>query len=256
MRRGLPKLSEPSYAVQCDHIFKRYKTTRVFEQGLKGYLFNFIRLLFAKTCHYTAVSELDLAIAKGECFGIIGKNGAGKSTILGMIAEVIYPSSGKLTVNGRIAPLLELGAGFHSDLTGRENIVINGILLGLTKREITAKINDIIDFSGLADFIDQPMRTYSTGMYMRLGFSVAVNIEPEILLVDEVLAVGDEEFQQKCITRMKEFKQQGVTIIFVSHAMTVAEQVCDRIALIEKGRVIKVGQPSEVIKFYRDGKTE
>lgn len=238
--------------ISFQNITKQYPVTNIFDQGLKGYLLNIHKNLFAPSKTYQALSGISLDINQGEFFGLIGRNGAGKSTTLGLIAKVIHPTQGEMTVKGRVAPLLELGAGFHHDLTGRENIIINGILLGLTRRQIENKIDDIIEFSGLIDFIDKPMRTYSTGMYMRLGFSVAVNIDPEILLVDEVLAVGDEQFQQKCLTKMKEFKENGTTIVFVSHDLTTAEKVCDRIAFLEKGKLIMVGSPAEVIKCYRE----
>ena len=168
-----------------------------------------------------------------------------------MIAQVISPTTGSVEVNGRVAPLLELGAGFHDDLTGRENIIVNGVLLGLTKAEIAAKVDDIIEFSGLGDFIDAPMRTYSSGMYMRLGFSVAIHTNPDILLVDEVLAVGDAEFQEKCMDKMKSFKKNGVTIVFVSHALGTAEALCDRVAYLANHTVVGIGNPKEMFELYQ-----
>jgi len=248
----LLKLSSQETVVEFKNVSKFYKTSRIFDQGFKGYLLNFHKNLFEKSQQYVALSEINLQIKKGEFVGLIGRNGAGKSTTLGLIAKVIHPSKGEMIIKGRVAPLLELGAGFHSDLTGRENIRINGVLLGLTRKEVEKRMDDIIEFSGLNEFIDQPMRTYSTGMYMRLGFSVAVNIDPEILLVDEVLAVGDEQFQQKCIKKMQEFKEKGTTIVFVSHDLTTAEKVCDRIAYLEKGKLISVGTPAEVIQKYKE----
>ncbi len=163
----------------------------------------------------------------------------------------MHPTTGKVSVNGRIAPLLELGAGFHSDLTGRENILVNGVLLGLTRQEVRAKMDEIIEFSGLGDFIEQPMRTYSTGMYMRLGFSVAVSINPDILLVDEVLAVGDEPFQKQCMDKMAEFKSRGATIILVTHSLGDAEKLCDRAILLHHGQVASLGKPKDVYEHYR-----
>ena len=170
---------------------------------------------------------------KGETLGIIGKNGAGKSTILGLIAGVLRPNTGRVMVNGRISPLLELGAGFHPELTGRENIMLKGVLIGLTRSEVLKKIDEIIEFSELDDFIDQPVRIYSSGMLARLGFSIVASLDPEILLIDEILAVGDMDFQKKCIQRMTAFKKRGVTIIFVSHNLASVENICDRLLWIE-----------------------
>ena len=242
-------------AIKFSGVSKKYFVSNIFDKGIKGFILNMFRPNYVKKSEYEALANINVEIKKGEFFGLIGQNGAGKSTTLGLIAKVLYPTTGKIEINGRVAPLLELGAGFHDDLTGRENIVVNGVLLGLTKKQVMAKMEEIIEFSGLGKFIDEPMRTYSSGMYMRLGFSVAVNIEPDILLVDEVLAVGDEEFQKKCMDKMQEFKQKGVTIVFVSHALDVAEKVCDRIAYLKQGTVVCVGKPHETIELYR-GKKE
>lgn len=249
MKRGLQKLSE--YAIEFIDVKKEYTITNMYSQGVKGLFVNFFRKNYLKTNKHIVINNLNLKIKKGEFVGFIGKNGAGKSTTLGLMAKVLYPTSGKVKINGRVAPLLELGAGFHNDLTGRENIMVNGVLLGLTRKEVKNKMDEIIEFSGLENFIDEPMRTYSSGMYMRLGFSVAVNIDPDILLVDEVLAVGDENFQKKCLEKMKEFKEKGITIIFVTHSLNIAETVCDRIAYIENGQLVKIGNPKDIIDLYR-----
>ncbi len=187
-----------------------------------------------------AINDITFSIKKGESFGLTGPNGSGKSTILGLIAGVLKPDCGIIKTNGRIAPLLELGAGFHPELTGRENIMLNSIILGMTKKKAEKKIDEIIEFSELGDFIEQPIRTYSTGMLARLGFSVAVYIDPEVLLVDEILAVGDENFQKKCIDKMMSFKNKGVTIVFVSHSMAQVHEICDRVARMEKGKLLSI----------------
>jgi lipopolysaccharide transport system ATP-binding protein len=201
---------------------------------------------------FCALSNVSFEIGAGECVSVIGPNGAGKSTTLGLIAGVLRPSSGTVHAVGRVCPLLELGAGFHSELNGRENIVLNGILLGLTRREVLDRVDDIIAFSELQEFIDAPLRTYSTGMVARLGFSVAVHLEPGILLVDEALAVGDHAFRQKCFRRMQQFRERGTTMVFVSHEIDSLAQISDRVALIVGGRLVEIGEPARVIDRYRN----
>ncbi|HEX9501930.1 MAG TPA: ABC transporter ATP-binding protein, partial [Thermoanaerobaculia bacterium] len=178
---------------------------------------------------------MSFVVDRGEAFGIIGRNGSGKSTMLKVISGILKPTSGVVRVNGRVAALIELGAGFHPEITGRENIVINGIMLGLSRREIEKRFEAIVDFSGIRDFIDQPVKTYSSGMYVRLGFAVAVHVDPEILLIDEVLAVGDEEFSQKCIAKIQEMKYRGVTLIFVTHQLDQVRNLCDRALWLDHG---------------------
>ncbi len=189
-----------------------------------------------------AVRDVSFEIKRGESFGFMGPNGSGKSTILSLIAGVLKPDGGSILVNGRVAPLLELGAGFHHELTGRENIMLNSIILGMTKKEAEKKTEKIIEFSELGEFIDQPIRTYSSGMLARLGFSVAIHVEPEILLVDEILAVGDENFQKKCLDKMLSFKKNGVTIVFVSHNIEQVEKICDRVARLDKGSIVSIDE--------------
>ncbi|MDQ0205187.1 ABC transporter ATP-binding protein [Pectinatus haikarae] len=237
-------------AIEFVNVTKKYIINNAFQQGIKGFILNMLKPSYHRSNIYTAITDMNFCVKKGESFGLIGKNGAGKSTTLGLIARVLYPTVGKITVNGRVAPLLELGAGFHTDLTGRENAMINGVLLGLTIDEVKEKMDKIINFSGLGHFIDLPVRTYSTGMLVRLGFSVAINTNPDILLVDEVLAVGDAEFQEKCINAMQNFKKQGVTIVFVSHALKAAEIICDRIAYIDNHKIIGIGTPHEMMEIY------
>jgi lipopolysaccharide transport system ATP-binding protein len=228
-----------------------FRTYHHYHAGLKTLALN-PRLVGARRQRDTflAIDELSLTVCQGETFGILGRNGAGKSTLLSLIAGVLRPTSGIISVQGRISPLLELGVGFTPDLTGIENIVINGVLLGLRRREVEAKMDDIIDFSGLGPFIDQPLKTYSSGMQMRLGFAIAIHAEPDILLVDEVLAVGDAEFQKKCLGRIADLRKRGVTIVLVSHDLPTMESVCDRAAYIEKGRLVAIGRPSEVTGIY------
>jgi len=201
-----------------------------------------------------ALRDLSFSIKKGEAVGIIGKNGAGKSTLLKLIAKVSEPTTGSVTVNGRVTPLLELGAGFHPDLTGRENILLNGVILGLKENYIKKIFSDIVKFSEIEEFIDIPIKHYSSGMYMRLAFSVAVFTNPQILLIDEILAVGDVTFQEKCLKKMEEFKKRKVTIIFVSHDMETVKNFCNRIIYLESGRKVYDGEPAEAVKMYTPSK--
>ncbi|OGK20266.1 hypothetical protein A3C23_04910 [Candidatus Roizmanbacteria bacterium RIFCSPHIGHO2_02_FULL_37_13b] len=199
-----------------------------------------------------ALKNVSFLVKKGETVGVIGNNGAGKSTLLTMIAGVSSPTSGKVDVKGRISPLIELGAGFHPELTGRENIYLNGVILGIKEGEIKNNIGNIIDFSELQlRFIDMPVKHYSSGMYMRLAFSVAVFTNPDILLVDEILAVGDVAFQHKCLNRMAEFKKQGVTIIFVSHSLATVENFCSRVIYLKQGVVAYDGEVQGGISLYK-----
>lgn len=197
-----------------------------------------------------ALKNINLKIKKGETVGIIGKNGAGKSTLLKLIAGVSQPTNGRIFVTGRVVPLIELGAGFHPELTGRENIYLNGVILGLSEKEIRQRVNEIIKFSEIEKFIDTPVKFYSSGMYMRLAFSVSVFVDPEILLVDEILAVGDEQFQKKCLQRMSEFKKNGVTIVFVSHNLNIVKNFCSRVLYLQEGKIIFDGKPEEAINYY------
>lgn len=224
-----------------------------FTGGIKNLIFHPVKgIRSLRGSHFLALKDISFEVKKGETLGIIGKNGAGKSTILGLIAGVLKPSIGKITVNGRVSPLLELGAGFHNELTGRENIILKGILMGLTKKDIIRKIDEIIEFSELNEFIDQPIRVYSSGMLARLGFSVAAHIDSQIILIDEILAVGDESFQRKCLDRMLTFKKNGVTILFVSHAMEKIDFICDRVMWIEEHRIKAIGNTDEIIHRYME----
>ncbi len=199
---------------------------------------------------FWALQDINLAIKKGETVGIIGPNGAGKSTLLKLMAGVTKPTKGEIKINGQIAPLIELGAGFHPELTGRENVTLNGVILGLSKKEIEEKFKEIVDFAELWEFIDQPIKHYSSGMYLRLAFSVAVHTNPDILLIDEILAVGDSSFQAKCFAKMEEFKKAGVTIIFVSHALGQIQSFCTRAVYLDEHRIIADGDVKEVCERY------
>jgi ABC-type polysaccharide/polyol phosphate transport system ATPase subunit len=200
---------------------------------------------------FDAVKDVSLDIHKGEMIGLIGRNGSGKSTLLKIIAGVYRPTKGSVAVTGTLAPLIELGAGFHHELTGRENILLNGLLLGYSKDEMKRREQSIIDFAEIGDFIDSPVKQYSSGMYMRLAFSVATEVNPDILLVDEILAVGDELFKRKCFERIESFRDAGKTIVFVSHSMEQILKYCDRAVLLERGHVMAQGDPAEVVDAYK-----
>jgi ABC-type polysaccharide/polyol phosphate transport system ATPase subunit len=206
--------------------------------------------------HFVALDGVDLVVRRGECVALVGRNGAGKSTLLSLISRIYRPTSGTIAVNGRIAPLLELGAGFHPDLTGVENVIFNGIILGLTRKQVQARMAEIVAFAELEHHIDAPVRTYSSGMLARLGFSVAVHVDAEILIVDEVLAVGDFAFEQKCYARIADFRRGGGTILFVSHNMESVRQVADRCVWLRSGRVEREGSPDEVIQAYQADRSE
>lgn len=197
-----------------------------------------------------ALKDINFEIAQGEMVGIIGKNGAGKSTLLKLLSRVTAPTTGSIKIKGRIAALLEVGTGFHPELTGRENIYLNGAILGMKRAEISAKLNEIIEFSGCQKYIDTPVKRYSSGMIVRLGFAVAAHLEPEILIVDEVLAVGDAEFQEKCIGKMKDISNAGRTVIFVSHNMASMKALCQKGVLMEHGQIIQIGPMNDVIETY------
>jgi len=202
---------------------------------------------------FWALQGITVNIAKGEIFGFIGRNGAGKSTLLKVISRVLVPTRGRVWIKGRVSPLLELGGGFHPELTGRENVYLNGTLLGHSHRDIIAHMDEIIEFAELGTFIDAPLRTYSSGMVARLGFAVATTWKPEILILDEVLSVGDEAFQLKCQNRMESFRQDEVTTLIVTHSMQTVMTLCTRAAWIDHGVIKAIGAPEEVIELYRKG---
>jgi ABC-type polysaccharide/polyol phosphate transport system ATPase subunit len=197
-----------------------------------------------------ALRGITFDVEKGEAFGVIGRNGSGKSTLLKIISGILKPTSGTLSVDGRVSALIELGAGFHPEISGRENIYINGIMLGLTRREIDKRFDQILEFAGIGEYLDQPVKTYSSGMYVRLGFAVAVNVEPDVLLIDEVLAVGDEEFSQKCLAKIQEMKYRGVTMLFVTHQLDLVRNLCDRALWLDHGTIAGLGDPVRTVDAY------
>jgi lipopolysaccharide transport system ATP-binding protein len=233
-----------------DGASKHYPFYHHITGGIKNFLFTLPRSLSElRSSKFEAIRDVSFEVFRGETFGIIGNNGAGKSTILGLIAGVLKPSAGKVEVRGRVSPLLELGAGFHPELTGKENIILNGVLMGLKRAEVLKKMDEIIEFSELHEFIGQPIRVYSSGMLARLGFSVVAHLEPEILLVDELLAVGDAAFQEKCFDKMMEIKEKA-TIVLVSHSMDTVAKICDRAMWIDNHTVRMLGAPADVTEGY------
>ena len=203
-----------------------------------------------------ALAGISFEVGRGEALGVIGGNGSGKSTLLKLVAGILRPTRGRVEVDGRAAALIELGAGFHPEISGRENVYINGAVLGLSRAEVARRFDSIVEFAGLGDFIDEPVKNYSSGMYVRLGFAVAVHTEPDVLLVDEVLAVGDEEFAHRCLRRISEMLAAGKALLFVSHALTVVEEVCDRVLWLDRGRQRLVGSPRRVCDAYRQAVAE
>src|ERR1700674_5270714 len=199
---------------------------------------------------FPALTEVSFTVPKGSTFGVIGRNGSGKSTALKLVAGITKPTSGSVKVAGRISALIELGAGFHPEISGRENVFINGIMLGLTKREIQNRFHEIVEFAELEEFIDAPVKTYSSGMYMRLGFAVAIHVDPDVLLVDEVLAVGDEGFTHKCLDKFSEFKRRGRTILLVTHSLNLVERFCDEALWLDGGKGLAPGGPKGVVGAY------
>ena len=199
---------------------------------------------------FTALTDVSFSVPEGSTVGVIGRNGSGKSTALKLVAGITKPTSGTVSVRGRVSALIELGAGFHPEISGRENVYINGIMLGLSKREVEQRFDAIVDFAELRDFIDEPVKTYSSGMYMRLGFSVAIHVDPDVLLVDEVLAVGDEAFTHKCLDKFAEFKRRGRTTLLVTHTLGLVERFCDEAIWLDAGASAAEGLPKRVIDAY------
>ena len=239
---------EKGIAIRVEHVSKMYKLYDKPSDRLKESLG-----LTRKKCyreHY-ALTDVNFEVPKGETIGIIGTNGAGKSTILKIITGVLNPTSGEVIVDGRISALLELGAGFNMEYTGVENVYLQGTMIGFSEEEIDARLQDILDFADIGDFVNQPVKTYSSGMFVRLAFAVAINIDPEILIVDEALSVGDVFFQAKCYRKFEEFKQQGKTILFVSHDLNSISKYCDRVLLLDHGKVVASGVPKEMVDLYK-----
>ena len=241
----------PTYSVQFEDVVQRFRVIRERHDTLRE---AFARITRSRTTYheFEAVKHVSFEVSKGEVVGIIGRNGSGKSTILKLVAGVYTPTSGRVEVNGSIAPLIELGAGFHHELTGRENILLNGLLLGLSKRQVHEREAKIIEFAELGEFIDSPIKQYSSGMYMRLAFSVATEVDPDILIVDEILGVGDGGFREKCFDRIRQFRDSGKTILMVSHEMGTMSSFCSRLLLIHHGKLVEEGEPSRVVARYEE----
>lgn len=236
------------YAIRVENVSKMYKLYDKPSDRLKEAL-GFTKKVRYK--EYYALKDLSFDVKRGETVGIIGTNGAGKSTILKIITGVLSQTDGEVEINGRISALLELGAGFNQEYNGIENIYLNGTMMGFTREEIDAKMDSILEFADIGDFVQQPVKTYSSGMFVRLAFAVAINIEPEILIVDEALSVGDVFFQAKCYQKFEEFKREGKTILFVSHDLGSISKYCDRVILLNKGRKVSEGTPKEMIDLYK-----
>lgn len=233
--------------IQVENIYKSFKVFNDKGRTLKELV------LFKKRRKYelrNVLKGINFSVDKGEAIGIIGENGCGKSTLLKLMTRIIYPDKGRMIIKGRVSSLIELGAGFHPDMSGRENIYTNAAIYGLSKKEIDAKLQDIIDFSELHDFIDNPVRTYSSGMYMRLAFSVSINVNADVLLIDEILGVGDENFQRKCHAKLDELKKEGVTIAIVSHDLGTIKSFCDKSLWINNGVIEKYGMSDTVVDEY------
>lgn len=233
-------------AIKINHVYKSFKLVYDKAYTLKERLVRHHN----KANYREVLNDINLTINKGETVALIGVNGSGKSTLLKLMTKIIYPTKGNIIVNGKLTSLLELGAGFHPDFTGRENIYFNASIFGLTAKEIDNRIDDIISFSELGELIDNPVRTYSSGQYMRLAFSIAINVDAEILLIDEILAVGDQHFQDKCFNKLAELKNSDKTIVIVSHSLGTIEKLCDRGIWIHNGKVMMDGNISDTIKEY------
>lgn len=238
-----------STAVSVQGVSKRFRLYHERNQSLKAAVLRHGRASYEE---FWALRDVSFEVEQGTTFGLVGHNGSGKSTLLKLLAGVYRPTSGSIVSTGRISALLELGAGFHGDLTGRENIHLNGAILGMSRKQIDAAMDEIIDFAGIGEFIDAPVKVYSSGMYVRLGFSIAVTVDPEILIVDEIIAVGDEEFQRKCFDHLYELRKRGTTIVLVSHAMGLVSDLCDRGVWLDHGTVQEVGEIRDVVDGYLD----
>lgn len=246
-----PSSGAPELAVVLSGVSVCYRIPTERINTLKEQVIRRVTGRSVKSNEFWALRNITLKVHQGEAIGLIGNNGAGKSTLLKVIARVQRPTSGKVRVRGSISPLIELGAGFHPELTGRENIFINGAMLGFSKRQMRQKFDSIVAFSELEAFIDAPLRTYSSGMIARLGFAVASDVEPDILIIDEALSVGDEAFQKKCLARMNAFRQEGTTIFFVTHALDIVHTLCPRAIWLDGGRIRYAGPTDEVVDAYR-----
>jgi ABC-type polysaccharide/polyol phosphate transport system ATPase subunit len=235
-------------AVAVNQLWKSFRLYHERNQYLKAAILKGRRARYEE---FWALKGVDFTVPTGSTFGVIGSNGSGKSTLLKTMAGILQPEKGSVEIKGRVSALLELGAGFHPELTGRENVFLNGAILGLSKKEITARFDDIVEFAGLPDFIDTPVKNYSSGMFVRLGFAVAAHVDPDVLLIDEVLSVGDESFQRRCAEKIDQFRRDGRTIVFVSHGLDQVGQLCEDVAWIDKGELRMLGRANDVISAYQ-----
>lgn len=241
-------MNKNEYSIKVEGVYKSFNIYLDKANSIKESLISFFKR--NRKEKRIVLDGVSLKIKKGEAVALIGTNGSGKSTLLKLMTKIIYPNKGKIVTRGKLTSLLELGAGFHPDFSGRENIYFNASIFGLTKKQIDKRLDKIVEFSELGSYIDNPVRTYSSGMYMRLAFSVAINVDAEILLVDEILAVGDQHFQEKCLEKMKELKKEGKTMVFVTHSMDAVKSLCDRAIWICDGKIKMDGDVDSVIKDY------
>ena len=240
-------MDEREVTVEADHVSKKFKLVHERNQSIKAAIMRGRRTISED---FWALRDVSFQVHRGETFGLIGENGSGKSTMLKCLTRILRPNEGSVRVEGKVSALLELGAGFHPELSGRENVFLNGAILGLSQKELRTRFDEIVDFAGIEQFIDEPVKNYSSGMYVRLGFSVAINVDPDVLFVDEVLAVGDEAFQRKCNEKFAELRRAGKTIVLVSHGMAGVQSLCDRVAWFSHGQLMQIGKPREVIEAY------
>ncbi len=243
-------MSSSKVAIKVSNLSKRYMIGKQKDSSLRGTLSSLFKAGNSSSDEFWALKDLNFEINKGDVIGIIGKNGAGKSTLLKILSQITAPTTGRIEINGRVASLLEVGTGFHPELTGRENIYLNGTILGMTRKEVKAKFDEIVEFSGIEKFIDTPVKRYSSGMYVRLAFAVAAHLEPEILVIDEVLAVGDADFQKKCLGKMQDVANEGRTVIFVSHNMSAVKSLCLKGIVIKNGTLAYSGSVESALTYY------
>jgi ABC-type polysaccharide/polyol phosphate transport system ATPase subunit len=234
-------------AIVVERVSKRYRLYHERNQSLKATV---LRGRRARYDEFLALDDVSFEVPSGTTFGFIGENGSGKSTMLKCMARILRPDGGRIDVRGKVSALLELGAGFHPELSGRENVYLNGAILGLSRKQLDQRFDEIVGFAGIEPFIDSPVKNYSSGMYVRLGFAIAINVDPDILMIDEVLAVGDAEFQRRCTEKITEFREEGRTIVVVSHSLPSVQSLCSEVALLDHGHLVRVGPASEVIEEY------
>jgi lipopolysaccharide transport system ATP-binding protein len=235
----------------CDSVSKRYRIRQEDRAAAASSLRRWQEKLFPRMIDFWALRDVSFAVEAGESLGVIGHNGAGKSTLLKLLSNITTPTSGQIEIHGKVSALLEVGSGFHPELSGRENVYLSGSILGMRRAEISSKLDDIVEFAGVRPFIDVPVKRYSSGMYVRLGFAIAAHLDPDVLLLDEVLAVGDAAFQQKCRDRIHKLRNEGTTLVFISHDLAAVQDVCTRAILMQQGQIAAAGTPAEIIRQYQ-----